>query len=126
MAVAWFAMLLMLSLRRFARSRAGRELARKKLLREAFSSLQSVEPAEFYEKARDYIFLRLNAGGDDLAVAARIDSSSLPPEFKASLHQVIERHGETKYAAAGAPPPSVEERQAVISILKGLEASYEK
>jgi len=126
MAVAWFAMLLILSLRRFASSRAGRELARKKLLRDAFSGLRDAGSDEFYEKARDYIYLRLNAGGDDLAVAARIDSSSLPPEFKASLHRVIERHGETKYAAGGAPPPPVEERQAVISILKELEARYEK
>ena len=126
MAVAWFAMVLILSLRRFARSRAGRELARKKLLRDAFAGLRNVGPEEFYEKARDYILLRLNAGGDDLAVVARLDASSLPPEIKASLHRVIERHGETKYAAGGAPPPSVEERQAVISILKELEARYEK
>jgi len=126
MAVAWFAMLLILSIRRFARSRAGRELTRKKLLRDAFAGLREVEPSEFYEKARDYIFLRLNAGGDDLAAASRIDSSSLPPEFKASLHRVIERHGETKYAAGGAPPPSADERQAVILVLKDLEARYEK
>jgi len=126
MAVAWFAMLLILSIRRFARSRAGRELARKKLLRDAFAGLRVVEPADFYEKARDYIFLRLNAGDDDLAAAARIDSTSLPPEFKASLHRVIERHGETKYAAGGAAPPTADERQAVIAVLKELEARYEK
>ena len=126
MAVAWLAVVLILSLRRFSRSRAGLELARKKLLRDAFSGLQDVGPDEFYEKARDYIYLRFNAGGDDLAVAARIDSSSLPAEFKTSLHRVIERHAETKYAAGGASPPSTEERQAVISILKELEARYEK
>ena len=120
MAVAWFAMVLVLSLRRFSRSRAGRELARKKLLRDAFAGLRDVEPAGFYEKAGNYISLRLK--GDDPSVAARIDSSTLPPEIKASLHQVIERHGESKYAAGGAPPPSLEERQAVLSILKELEA----
>ena len=126
LAVAWLAVLLVLSLRKFSRSRAGRELARKKQLRDALAGLSEVEPAAFYEKARDYLFLRLNAGSDELAVAARIDSSPLPPEFKASLHQVLERHGETKYAAAGAPPPSVEERQAVLTILKEMEAHYEK
>lgn len=126
LAVAWLAVFLILSLRKFTRSRAGLELARRKHLRDALSALQDVEPTAFYEKARDYLILRLNNGGDDLATAARIDSSSLPPEIKDSLHQVIERHGESKYAAGGAPPPSAEERQAVISILKNLEASYEK
>jgi len=126
LAVAWLAVLLILSLRKFSRSRAGRALARKKQLRDALAGLPDVEPSSFYEKARDYLFLRLNAGSDELAVAARIDSSELPPEFKASLHRVIERHGEMKYAAGGVPPPSVEERQAVLSTLKELEARYEK
>ena len=126
LAVGWLAMLLILSLRKFSRSRAGRALARKKQLRDALAGLPDVEPSSFYEKARDYLFLRLNAGSDELAVAARIDSSELPPEFKASLHRVIERHGEMKYAAGGVPPPSVEERQAVLSTLKELEARYEK
>lgn len=126
LAVAWLAVLLILSLRKFTHSRPGLELARRKHLRDALGSLKDVEPTAFYEKARDYLILRLNNGGDDLAIAARIDSSSLAPEIKASLHQVIERHGESKYAAGGAPPPSAEERQAVISILKNLEACYEK
>ena len=126
LAVAWLAICLSMALRKFASSRAGRELARKKLVRDAFASLKDADPSAFYEKARDYIYLRLNAGADDLAVAAKIDSSSLSPEFKASLHRVLERHGQTKYAAGGAPPPSVEERQAAITILKELEAGYEK
>ena len=126
LAVAWLAICLILALRKFSSSRAGRELARKKLVRDAFAGLKDVGPSDFYEKARDYIYLRLNAGADDLAVASKIDASALSPEFKASLHRVIERHGQTKYAAGGAPPPSVEERQAVISILKELEAGYEK
>jgi hypothetical protein len=126
LAVAWLAICLIMALRKFASSRAGRELARKKLVRDAFASLKDADPAGFYEKARDYIYLRLNAGADDLAVAAKIDSSSLSPEFKASLYRVLERHGQTKYAAGGAPPPSAEERQAAITILKELEAGYEK
>jgi hypothetical protein len=126
LAVAWLAVVLILSLRKFTSSRIGLELARRKHLRDSLGALQGVEPMAFYEKARDYLILRLNNGGDDLATAARIDSSSLPPEIKASLHQVIERHGESKYAAGGAPPPSAEERQAVIAILKKLESYYEK
>ncbi len=126
LAVAWLAAFLILSLRKFTRSRAGLELARRKHLKDALGALQGVEPTAFYEKARDYLILRLSNGGDDLDTAARIDSSALPSEIKASLHQVIERHGESKYAAGGAPPPSAEERQAVISILKSLEANYEK
>ena len=126
LAVAWLAACLILALRKFANSRAGREMARKKLVRDAFAGAKDAEPSAFYEKASDYIYLRLNAGGDDLAVAAKIDKSPLPPELKASLHRVIERYEEAKYAAGGAPPPSVEERQKVITILKELEACYEK
>jgi len=126
LALAWLAICLILALRKFNHSRVGRELAHKKLVRDAFAGLKDAEPSAFYEKARDYIFLRLDAGSDDRVVAAKIDSSPLLPAFKASLHQVIERHGETKYAAGGAAPPSAEERQAVITILKDLEARYEK
>ena len=126
LAVAWLAICLILALRKFARSRAGRELARRKLVRDAFANVKDADPSDFYEKARNYINLRLNAGGDDLAAAAKIDASPLSPELQASLHRVIERHGETKYAAGGGPPPSVEERQAAIEILKELEARYEK
>ena len=126
LAAAWLAVFLIAALRKFPQSRAGREMARKKHLRDAFAGLRDVEPAGFYERAKDCIFLRFDAGGDDLATAAKIDSSPLPPEFKASLHRVIERHGESKYAAGGAAPPSVEERQAVISMLKELETRYEK
>ncbi|MFA7343988.1 MAG: BatD family protein [Terrimicrobiaceae bacterium] len=126
LAIAWLAVVLVLTMRKFTESRAGRELARKKVVRDAFAGLKDAGPPDFYEKARDYIYLRLDAGADDLAAAAKIDSSALSPEAKASLHQVIERHGETKYAAGGSPPPSVEERQSVMSILKELEARYEK
>lgn len=124
--IAWLAMLFLLALRKFSQSDAGRKLARKKQLRDAFSSLGDAEPGEFYEKARDYISLRLDAGGDDLAAVARIDASQLPPGLKTSLHRVLERHGESKYAAGGTAPPALEERQGVISVLKELEAQYEK
>lgn len=124
--VAWLALFSILALRKFSLSRAGRELARKKQLKEALAVLVHADPSGFYEKARDYISLRLNAGGDDLAAAARIDAAPFPEEFKMSLHRVLERHGESKYAAGGAAPPSMEERQGVIALLKDLEARYEK
>jgi len=124
--VAWLAMLLILGLRKFTHSPAGLELARKKRLREAFSNLRKAEASGFYAKAKDYISLSLNAGGDDLATATLIDSSALPSGLKASLHQVLDRHDALKYAAGGAALPSAEERQSVIVVLKDLEASHEK
>ncbi len=124
--VAWLALLFILALRRFSRSRAGREMARKKHVQEAFAGLRHVEPEGFYEKARDCMALCLNAVDDDLAVAARIDASSLPAETKLALHHVLERHGESKYAAGGAVPPALEEREKVIALLKDLKARYEK
>lgn len=126
LAIAWLAICLILALQKFRLSRTGRKLARKKRVREAFAALKAVEPAEFYEKARDYICLRFDAGDDHLTLAEKIDASPLPPPFKTSLHQVIERHGEAKYAAGGTLPPSAEERQSVMTILKELEGHYEK
>lgn len=124
--VAWLAMFSILALRKFSQSRAGRELARKKQLKEALAGVLHAEPVVFYEKARDYLSLRLNAGGDDLATVARIDASVLPEDFKASLHRVLERHGESKYAAGGAMPPTLEEREGVIALIKELDVRYEK
>jgi len=124
--VAWLALFFILALRKFSRSRAGREMARKKQVQEAFAGLRHVEPSDFYEKARDCMALCLDAVGDDLAAAARIDASSLPPETKLALHRVLERHGESKYAAGGAVPPVLEEREKVLALLKDLKARYEK
>ncbi|MFZ4777293.1 MAG: BatD family protein [Terrimicrobiaceae bacterium] len=124
--VAWLALVLILALRKFTRSSAGLRLARKKHLKEAFSSLSHAEAADFYKKAKDYISLCFNAGGDDLALAPLIESSSLPVELKSSLYQVLDRHDALKYAAGGAVPPSLEERQSVIALLKDLETHHEK
>ena len=126
LAVAWLAIFFISMLRRFSQSRAGREIARKKRLREALAGLQEVDPVGFYEKARNYLILRLCDGGDDLAVAAQIERLSFPPGSKASLLQVIERHGQLKYAAGGTALPSVDERQVVIAILKDLDKAHEK
>ncbi len=126
LAAAWLAMLLILVLRKFTRSRAGLKLARKKRLKEALSKLRDADAGEFYGKARDFISLCLNAGGDDLATATLIDSATLPVDLKASLHHVLDRHDALKYAAGGAVPPSLEERQKVIALLKDLETLHEK
>lgn len=126
LAATWLAGCLILALRKFAGSRAGRAMARKREVREAFAAAKDADPAAFYEKSRDYIFLRLDAGRDELVVANRIDACALSRESKASLRHMIERHEESKYAAGGAPPPSVDERRAAIEVLKELEACHEK
>lgn len=126
LAAAWLAISLILAIRGFTRSRAGLEMARRKHLKDSFAALKDAEPADFYEKARDHVVLRVSGGEDDLAALAGIESSRLSPELKQALLQIIERHGETKYAAGGAPPPPVEERESVMATLKQLEASYEK
>lgn len=126
LAVAWLAIALILIVRRFTRSRAGLEMARRKHLKDSFAALKKVEPGEFYEKARDHLVLRVSGGKDDLAALAGIEASRLSPELKHALLQILERHGESKYAAGGTPPPSVEERRAIMTTLKQLEASYEK
>ena len=126
LAVAWLAIFFISMLRRFSQSRAGREIARKKRLREALAGLQEVDPGGFYEKARDYLILRLCDGGDDLAVTAKLERLPLPPGSKAPLLQVLERHGQLKYAAGGTALPSVDERQVVIAILKDLDKAHEK
>lgn len=120
LAAAWLAGVLFLMVRTFTRSQAGRELARKKHLRAALAQVAHAAPTAFYEKARDFLLLRLGAAEDELAADALIESSSLPPESKAALHRVLERHGEAKYASSTATPPPVEERQAVLAILKKL------
>ena len=125
LAVAWLAVAMILSLRGFTRSKAGLEMARKRHLKDSFAAMRDADPADFYERARRYIVLRVGCGEDDLAAVAKIEASHLAPELKESVLRVIERHGESKYAAGGAPPPSLEERQAVITTLKDLEASYE-
>jgi hypothetical protein len=126
LAIAWLAMFLVFALRKFSASRAGRELARKRHLKEAFAEMRDSEPDRFFERARNYISLRLKAGDDDLATAARIDASTLDPECKSALHRVLERYGEAKYAAGGAAAPSAQERQSLLEVLKKLEAHDEK
>ncbi len=126
LAAAWLAISLILAIRGFTRSRAGLEMARRKHLKDSFAALKDADPADFYQKARDYVVLRVSGGEDDLAALAGIESSQMSPELKQSLLQIIERHGESKYAAGGAPPPSVGEREAVMATMKQLEASYEK
>lgn len=124
--VAWLAVVLVFSLRRFAASNTGRMLARKKQASDALSLLRNADPASFYDRVHDYLTLRLNASGEPGSAAAKIDSSALPPELKSSLHKMIERHDESKFAAGGIAQPSAEERESVVATLKQFHALHEK
>lgn len=124
--VAWFAIVLVFSLRSFSASNTGRMLARKKQASDALSLLRNADPSSFYERVSDYLTLRLNASIEPGSLAAKIDSSALPAELKSSLHKMVERHDESKFAAGGISQPSAEERESVVSTLKQLHALHEK
>jgi len=124
--VAWLAMVLVFSLRRFAASNTGRMLARKKQASEALALLRNADPSSFYERVHNYLSLRLNASGEPGSVAGKIDSSTLPAELKSSLQKMVERHDESKFAAGGITQPSAGERESVLSTLKQFHALHEK
>lgn len=124
--VAWLAIVLVFSLRRFAASNTGRMLARKKQASEALALLRNADPSSFYERVHDYLTLRLDASGEPGSVAGKIDSSALPAELKSSLQKLVERHDESKFAAGGISQPSAGERESVVSTLKQFHALHEK
>ncbi len=124
--VAWLAIVLVFSLRRFSASNTGRMLARKKQASDALSVLRVADPSAFYDRVHDYLTLRLNAPVEPGSLAAKIDSSTLPAELKSSLHKMLERHDESKFAAGGITQPSAEERESVVATLKQFHAFHEK
>ncbi|MEI6035889.1 MAG: BatD family protein [Verrucomicrobiae bacterium] len=119
-ALAWLAVVIVFSVRRFSASPAGRNLARKKLARQAFVRLAGADPEVFYDEVIRFLSLRLNAPGDHASLSERIESSSFPEEIKASLLRSVERHAESKFAAGRVAAPSADERSCVLATLKDL------
>lgn len=120
LATAWVALLLFIGLRRFSQSASGRQRARRRRTKEEVARLKSADPATFYQQALKALLLILGTENDELATAARIDLLSVSPETKQSLHRIIERHDESKYASRSTPPPSLEEREQITDILHNL------
>jgi hypothetical protein len=120
LALAWLTVVIVFSIRHFSASDAGRALARKKQARLALAQLRGVDPASFYDEVSRFLALRFNAPGDQASLAERIDASSFPAETKSSLHGIIARHAESKFAGGSARPPSADERESVLATLKEL------
>lgn len=119
-ALAWLAVVSLFSIRLFSASGAGRTLARKKQSRQALAQLRKAAPDSFYDEVSRFLSLRFDAPCDQASLAERIAASSFPAEIKASLHQMLERHAESKFAAGRGVSPSAEERGSVLATLTKL------
>jgi len=126
LALIWIAFLAFFLWRGFSGSAAGRRIAQQKKLKEMLGRVRQAGPETFYELAAAFVCARLGAGGDPFAAAGRIDASALPDALKASLHRILERHGESKYAAGRPAQPAVDERSDVLAVLAEFHSQYEK
>lgn len=125
-AAAWLGLLAFFALRRFAGSETGRKMAWQKRIKDLLGRVRQAGPDSFYELASEFICARLGAEGDPFAASGRITASALPESLKALLHRVLERHGESKYAAGKAAKPAVDERSDVLAALAEFHSTYEK
>ena len=125
-AILWLGLLVAFAVKAFAGSVAGRQMARRKKIKEMLGRARQAEPDVFYELAAGFVCARLGAEGDFFAATGRINASPLPDSLKASLLRVLERHEESKYAAGSAIRPAVDERNDVLAALAEFNSKYEK
>jgi len=116
-AITWFALITVLSIRRFTKSSAGALAARRREARSLLSHLRSVDPKSFDGDAIRFLCAQLDS--DPLSLPSRISSLGLPPDVEATLHAILERDAESRYAAgAGVPPDSTQRADALAALSK--------
>lgn len=124
LALAWFALVAYLSIRRYATSAAGHQAAKKRRAKDLLSQLRSAEPADFWSGAEAYLCTLLDS--DPLSLPSRIETLPINPETRSILQKILDRHAEAKYAAGGPSAPSPEERSATVEALSKLPSRHGK
>jgi len=124
LALTWFAVMAILSFRRFASSSAGALANRRRQAKSLLAGLRSADPKSFDENAVRFLCTALNT--DPLSLPARLASIGLPQDVHSKISEILDRDAEAKYAAGAAVPPSSEERDAAIAALAKVPSHHGK